>query len=199
MSRPTNLQPGTNEIARRASVPVEFVERLLGLGAISPDAATVLSSQLGRVRLLHAWSQTGLPVETILRLVERGALSITFLDAPAVEAPPRLNQSYGTIAADRGIEHALVERLHEAIGFEPPNPKDNAGVDDPALLDVVELFHSVGVPEEPVLRLLGVYAEALHRLAKAEAELYEANIEEGHRTSGITDRELMELGTYFGN
>jgi len=37
------------------------------------------------------------------------------------------------------------------------------------------------------------------RLAKAEAELYEANIEERLRASGMTERELIEFGTAFGN
>jgi hypothetical protein len=50
-----------------------------------------------------------------------------------------------------------VERLHESIGFEPPNPHDRAGEDDIALLDVMELFRSVDVPDEAVVRLFAVY------------------------------------------
>jgi hypothetical protein len=68
-----------------------------------------------------------------------------------------------------------VERLHESIGFEPPNPHDRAGEDDLALLDIMALFRSVEVPDEAVIRLFAVYADAVRRLAKAEAELYEAN------------------------
>src|SRR5919201_1692736 len=191
--------PRLDEVARRANVPIEFVRRLVSLGALSEDLSIAVQRELGRVRLLYAWSQAGFPPETIMRLVNKKALSITFLDAPSVRGPGRLDRAYEDIAAERGVPESLVERLHESIGFEPPNPNDRAGEDDLALLDVMELFQSVDVPDEAVVRLFAVYADAVRRLAKAEAELYEANIEERLRASGMTERELIEFGTDFGN
>jgi adenylate cyclase len=195
----TDRSAPLEEVARRANVPIEFVRRLVALGALSEDLPTVVKRELGRVRLLLAWSQAGFPPETILRLVDQKALSITFLDAPAVQGPGRLDRPYEDIAAERAVPEPLVERLHESIGFEPPNPHDRAGEDDLALLAVLDLFRSVGVPDEAVVRLFAVYADAVRRLAKAEAELYEANIEERLRASGMTERELIEFGTDFGN
>ncbi len=57
---------------------------------------------------------------------------------------------------------------------------------------MVDLFAGVGVPDDAVLRLFAVYADAVHRMAKAEAELYEANIEGRLRTGGMNERELMQ-------
>jgi len=188
-----------DEVARRANVPIEFVRRLAALGALSDDLSVAVKRELGRVRLLYAWSQAGFSPETIMRLVDQKALSITFLDAPGVQATGRLDRPYEDIAAERGVPETLVERLHESIGFEPPDPHDLAGEDDVALLDVMELFRSVDVPDEAVVRLFAVYADAVHRIAKAEAELYEANIEERLRASGMSERELIEFGTDFGN
>jgi class 3 adenylate cyclase len=188
-----------DEVARRANVPLEFVRRLDALGALSDDASVVVHRELGRVRLLHAWWQAGFSPETIMRLVDDAALSISFLDAPAVQAPARLERRYEDVAAERRFPRSLVARLHESIGFEPPNPHDRAGADDVALLDVMALFRAVDVPEEAVLRLLAVYADATRTLAKAEAELYEAHIEEHLRASGLTERELIESGIDFGN
>src|ERR671936_1831958 len=191
--------PRLDEVARRANVPIGFVRRLVSLGALSEDLSIAVRRELGRVRLLYAWSQAGFPPETIMRLVDKKALSITFLDAPSVRGPGRLDRAYEDIAAERGVPGSLVERLHESIGFEPPSPHDRAGEDDLALLDVMELLRSVQVSDEAVVRLLAVYADAAGRLAKAEAELYEANIEERLRVSGMTERELIEFGTDFGN
>jgi adenylate cyclase len=188
-----------DEVARRANVPIEFVRRLAALGAVSEDPPTAVNRELGRVRLLFAWSQAGFPPETIMRLVDQKALSISFLDAPAVQGPGRLDRPYRNLAAEHGVPEALVERLHESIGFEPPNPHDRAGEDDLALLAVLELFRGVGVPDEAAVRLFGAYAEAVGRLAKAEAELYEAHIEGRLRASGMNERELIEFGTDFGN
>jgi adenylate cyclase len=187
-----------DEVARRANVPIEFVRRLAAAGALSDDLSIAVRRELGRVRLLYAWSQAGFPPETIMRLVDQKALSITFLDA-SVQAAGRLDRHYADIAAERGVPEPLVERLHESIGFEPPDPHDLAGEDDLALLDVMELFRSVDVPDEAVVRLFAVYADAARRLAKAEAELYETNIEERLRASGMSERELIEFGTDFGN
>jgi class 3 adenylate cyclase len=126
-----------------------------------------------------------------MRLVDQKALSISFLDAPAVQGPGRLDRPYRNLAAEHGVPEALVERLHESIGFEPPNPHDRAGEDDLALLAVLELFRGVGVPDEAAVRLFGAYAEAVGRLAKAEAELYEAHIEGRLRASGMNERALV--------
>jgi adenylate cyclase len=188
-----------DEVARRANVPIEFVRRLAALGALSEDLSTAVDRELGRVRLLYAWSQAGFSPETILRLVDQKALSITFLDTPSVRGPVRLDRAYEDIATERGVSERLVERLHGSVGFEPPDPHDRAGEDDLALLDVLDLFRSVGVPDEAVVRLFSVYADAVRRFAKAEAELYEANIEERLRTSGMNERELIEFGTEFGS
>jgi adenylate cyclase len=188
-----------DEVARHANVPSEFVRRLAALGALSEDLPTAVRRELGRVRLLYAWSQAGFPPETIMRLVDQKALSIVFLDTPSVQGPGRLDRPYREIAADRGVPESLVARLHESIGFEPPDPDDRAGEDDVALLAALNLFRSVGVPADAVVRLFAVYAEAAGRLAKAEADLYEANIEDRLRASGMNERELIEFGIEFGN
>jgi adenylate cyclase len=195
----TDRSTQLDEVARRANVPSEFVRRLAALDVLSDDLSIAVKRELGRVRLLYAWSQAGFPPETIMRLVGRKALSITFLDTPGIQAPGRLDSLYQDAAAERGVPESLVERLHEAIGFEPPNPRDRAGEDDLALLDVMELFRSAGVPEEAGVRLFAVYADAVRRVAKAEVEFYEANIEQHLRASGMTDRELIEFSTAFGN
>lgn len=187
-----------DEVARAANVPIGFVRHIASLGALGDDLSIVIERELGRVRLLHAWSQAGFPPETILRLVDRGNLSITFLDTPGVQSVGRLDRRYEDLAVERASE-PLVQQLHASIGFEPPSPGDRAGEDDLALLDVMDLFQSVEVPEEATFRLFAVYAEAARRVAKAEAELYEANIEERLRASGMTERAMIEFGTEFGN
>jgi adenylate cyclase len=47
--------------------------------------------------------------------------------------------------------------------------------------------------------MYGVYADALRRLVKAEAEFYETNIESRLRRAGRSERELMEIGGDFGS
>jgi adenylate cyclase len=187
------------EIAERANVPEGFVRRLMAVGALPREEAELGSREVRRARLLHSWEASGLSIERILTLVDQGALSLAFLDAPVMETPERLDRSYQQLAADRGVPLALVQALHQALGFAPPDPADRAGEDDVTMLDVVELFRGAGVGDEATLRLLAVYADSVRRIAKAEADYYEANIERRLRASGLDERQLIEFGTRLGD
>jgi adenylate cyclase len=187
------------EVAERANVPEGFVRRLVAVGALPQEQAGLGPREVRRARLLHSWEAAGLSVETIVALVDRGALSLMFLDAPVMATPERLDRSYEQLAGDRGVPLALVQALHQTLGFAPPDPADRAGEDDVTMLDVAEMFREAGAGDDATLRLLAVYADSLRRIAKAEADLYEANIERRLRATGLEERQLIELGTRFGD
>jgi len=44
-------------------------------------------------------------------------------------------------------------------------------------MEAARLFRGAGAAENATLRLLAVYADNLRRIAKAEADYYEANVE----------------------
>jgi hypothetical protein len=113
--------------------------------------------------------------------------------------PERLDRSYRQLAADRGVPLAFVQALHQALGFAPPEPDARAGEDDVTMLEVAELFRGAGADDEATLRLLAVYADSVRRIAKAEADYYEANIERRLRGRGLDERQLIEFGTRFGD
>jgi adenylate cyclase len=187
------------EVAERANVPEDFVRQLIAAGALPGEEAGLGPREVRRARLLHSWAAAGLSVETVVTLVDRGALSLMFLDAPVMATPERLDRSYEQVAADRGVPLALVQAVHQALGFAPPDPAARAGEDDLTMLDVAELFRGAGAGGEATLRLLAVYADSLRRIAKAEADYYEANIERRLRGTGLDERQLIEFGTRFGD
>jgi adenylate cyclase len=187
------------EVAERANVPESFVRQLIAAGALPAEAAGLGLRAVRRARLLHSWAAAGLSVETILALVDRGALSLMFLDAPVMASPERLDRSYRQLAAERGIPLSFLQALHQSLGFAPPQPDDRAGEDDVTLLEVAETFRGAGGEDEATLRLLAVYADSLRRIAKAEADYYETNIERRLRATGLDERRLIEFGTRFGD
>jgi len=189
----------SREVAEQANVPERFVRELVALGALPAGEEGLGPRAVRRARLLHSWAAAGLSVETILALVERGALSLAFLDAPVMATPERLDRSYRQLADDRGQPLAFLQALHQALGFAPPEPGARAGEDDLTMLDIAEQFRGAGVGDDATLRLLAVYADSLRRIAKAEAEFYEANIERRLRATGLDERRLIELGTRFGD
>jgi adenylate cyclase len=187
------------EVAERANVPEDFVRRLVAVGALDGGAAGLGPREVRRARLLHSWEAAGLSVETIIALVDRGALSLAFLDAPVMATAERLDTSYEQLAADRGVPVAFVQAVHQALGFAPPDPGARAGEDDLTMLDVAELFRGAGAGDDATLRLLATYADSLRRIAKAEADFYEANVERPLRRRGLDEPQLIEFGTRLGD
>lgn len=94
----------SREVAERANVSEGFVRRLVAVGALPAEEQGLGPREVRRARLLYSWEAAGLSVERIVELVDRGALSLMFLDAPVMATPERLDRSYRELAAD------LVER-----------------------------------------------------------------------------------------
>jgi hypothetical protein len=152
------------EIAKRANVPEGFVRQLVAAGALPSDDGELGSSRaVRRARLLWSWTAAGLSVETVLGLIDKGALSLAFLDAPVMALPERLDRSYEELAAERGAPMSLVQALHQSLGFAPPEPGDMAGEDDVTMLEVARLFRGAGATDDATQRLLAGYADNLRR------------------------------------
>jgi class 3 adenylate cyclase len=188
------------ELANQAEVSPDFVERLIKLGAVELKGgdATYDSADAGRVRLLHAWEEAGLPAEGIMSLVRAGALSISWLDAPVIARAMRTEVTFEQLCSDEEVALRTARALYEAIGFAPPEPTDRIREGDHELLDLLRKFMAAGAGEGPTLRLLRVYADSMRRIAKAEADLYESAIEEPLRRSGRSEGELIDFGARFG-
>jgi adenylate cyclase len=188
------------EIAERANVPEGFVRQLVTAGALAGEVSELGSlGAVRRARLLWSWTAAGLSVETVIALINRGALSLAFLDAPVMDLPERLDRSYEQLAAEHGVPMSFVQAVHQSLGFASPEPSDRAGEDDATMLEVARLFRGAGATDDAMLRLLAVYADSLRRIAKAEADYYEANIERRLRAEGLDERQLIELGTQLGD
>jgi adenylate cyclase len=97
------------------------------------------------------------------------------------------------------VPMSFLQALHQSLGFAPPEPGDRAGEDDETMLEVARLFRGAGAADDATLRLLAVYADNLRRIAKAEADYYEANIERRLRAEGLDEPQLIEIGTQLGD
>jgi adenylate cyclase len=189
-----------DELARLAEVEPAFVQRAVQAGALQTRATDggFAIQDAARLRFLKAWDAAGLPVETIGDLIAQGELPFSFMDAPTMGAQPRLPSTYEEFSAQRGIELSMVQRLHGALGFTPPAPSDQVREDDLVVVDLVQQWLAVGAEEAAALRLLRTYADALRRLTQAEAELYEAQIEQPQRQAGATEQDLLNQSGAVG-
>jgi adenylate cyclase len=197
---PESTSMSVEELSDQAEVDQEYVRRLIDAGALDPPEGetTYGPSEVGRVRLLHAWEEAGLSAESIMELVRSDQLSISWLDTPALTRMRRLDVTYARFCEEEHVPLSVVGELYEAMGFAPPRPNDLIREGDPHLVDLVRAFLDAGADAAPTLRLVRVYADSMRRIAQAEAEVYETQIEERLRRSGLDERELIDFGARFG-
>jgi len=111
------------EVAERANVPEDFVRQLVAAGALPGEEDEVGSrGAVRRARLLWSWTAAGLSVETVLALIDKGSLSLAFLDAPVMDSAERLDRSYEQLAAERDVPMSFVRRYtnRSALPLQSP-------------------------------------------------------------------------------
>lgn len=96
-------------------------------------------------------------------------------------------------AADRArIGLDLLHRIREASGLGGPNARlTSADVDAMAAINI---GLSAGFPEEALLQLVRVYADALNRVADAEARLFHFYVHQRLKAEGLSD-DALEAAT----
>jgi adenylate cyclase len=193
------MQPlSIEQVADRAGVDQEYVRRLIELGAIHAEETGYEEPDAHLVALLHTWEEAGLSPQSILTAVKTGVLSLDFLKTPAWNLPEPLAQTYHDFAEEKDIPLHLLRAVHEAIGFAPPDPHDRVRPDDVVMTELVRTILDIGASEETVRRLFRLYADNLHRLARAEAELYVTHVQKRWQDSGLDESELMRFGSEVG-
>lgn len=187
------------ELAIEADVDTDYVRRLIELGAIEGGTAREPfgSADLRRVQLLRMWEAAGF--QSAVDLIRAGELSISWLDAPVMTRSERLDLTYEELCSNEGVPFAVVRALQEALGFAPPDPDDRARAGDPDLMSLIGMFLAAGASQAAILGLVRVYADSLRRVAMAEAELYESEIEHPLRRSGLSEQQLLDYGAPFSD
>jgi adenylate cyclase len=187
------------DVAKAAGVEPSFVSLAVESGALGSAGkqAHFTAEDATRLRFLSAWDAAGLSVEKVGALIGRGELTFSFL-APSVVQGPLSTTTYEELAKDSGIGIPELQRLHEALGFDPPAKSDPIRPEDRLLANLTTTLLGSGSSEDAVLRLLRVYSASLRRIAQAEAELFESEIEEVMRRSGATEQDLLDVGGEVG-
>jgi len=199
MNTTADGSPSMDALAETADVEVAFVLRAADAGALSSGRQGPFSSEdAGRLRFLQAWDSAGLAVEDVGELLQRDEISFSFLGVPWLQPQVRLEQTYEQLAEDRRIEVESLKDIHEALGFRRPQASDHVQQDDLVIAEWMQTFLASGARKEALLRLLHVYSGALRRMAQAEAEVYESEIEERLRAAGSTERDLIQTGGQVG-
>ena len=189
------------ELARRAGVDTDYVDRLVELGILRPGPGDAFSSgDVLRARWVHSLERAGVPLDGMAAAVRDGALSFTYLDASAFDRFAGLSDTtFHELSARTGIPLELLMVVREAFGFAEPRPEDHVREDELSVVPLIELQLSSGFRPVVIERWLRVYGDSLRRIAETEADLWHSEVERPLLQGGMTEREMLEAQADLGS
>jgi len=166
------------EAAERAAVEPSYLVRLVDLGIVAPEHLDRFSpGDLRRVLMAKSLEDAGIPLEGVAAAIQRGALSLDFLDAPSFERFAALAAETFQQVSDRtGIPLELLMVIREAIGMAQPSPDDRLREDEMAIVPFIELQIAEGFRPVAIERLLRVQGDGTRRIAEQEAAWWNSEV-----------------------
>ena len=189
------------EVAQRAGVDPDDVDRLVGVGILTPDAAGAFSpGDVLRARWLQSLERAGVPLEGLAAAVRDGALSFSFLDVAAYDRFAGLSDmTFRQLSEQTGIPLELLMVVRETFGSAEPQPDDHVHHNELAVVPLLRLQLSNGFRPVVIERWLRVYGDSLRRIAESEAALWNSEVEVAMVESGMTEAEMLHAQAELGS
>ena len=189
------------EVAQRAGVDPDYLDRLVELGILTPDAAHAFSpGDVLRARWLQSLEQAGVPLEGLAAAIRDGVLSFSFLDVAAYDQFAGLSgTTFQQLSAQTGIPLELLMVVREAVGFAEPHPEDTVHHNELSVVPLIQLQLSKGFRPVVIQRWLRVYGDSLRRIAETEAAWWNSEVEMALVASGMTEGEMLHAQADLGS
>jgi class 3 adenylate cyclase len=183
---------GTWEVDALAAAAQETPERLAWYARAGllhrDDNGGYAANSLQRLRLIRYARLRGITDEDLaLATKEQGDLLGIFEElAPPEARTYDLEQA----AAQAGVPAAFLDELVHLLGLE--EDRGNVHKDDVDALNLLGQALALGIPDEAMLQLVRVFADATERLADAQARIFHDFVHEQFRASGLSGKQLLE-------
>ncbi len=190
-----------HDVARTAGVELDYVDRLVELGILTPGAGGVFSTgDVRRARWVWALDRSGVPLEGMAAAVRDGALSFSYLDASAFDRFAGMSATtFSELSNQTGVPLALLKVIREAFGYAEPGPDDLVREDERLVVPVIELQLSRGFRPVVIERWLRVYADSLRRIAETETDWWRKEVEQPLLREGMTEGRMLQAQAEVGS
>jgi adenylate cyclase len=189
------------EVAQRAGVDLDYVDRLVEVGTLTPGAGDAFSpGDVLRARWVQSLERAGVPLEGLAAAIRDGALSLSFLDVGAYDRFAGLSgTTFRQLSAQTGIPLELLLVVREAFGFAEPGPADPVHDNELSVAALIQLQLLKGFRPMVIERWLRVYGDSLRRIAEAEAAWWNSEVEVALVESGMTEGEMLAVQADLGS
>ena len=166
------------ETARRAGVGVDDLDLMTALGLLVPDEDDhFTASDVRKAGFLSSLMSGGLPLDAVAAEVQRGHLSLHFLDDPVFEHFSALSPlTFEDLSERTGVPVESLMVIREAIGSAVPDPTDRVRETELAIVPLIEAQLASGYPLEVVERSLRTMGDNLRTFVLAEADDFRAYV-----------------------
>jgi adenylate cyclase len=189
------------DVARKAGVEPNYVDRLVELGILTPGKGDLFSTgDVRRARWVRSLEDSGVPLEGMAAAVREGALSFSYLDASAFDRFAGMSTAtFRKLSEETGVPLDLLKVIREALGFAEPRPEDPVREDERSIVPAIEFQLSQGVRPIVIERWLRVCADGLRRIAETETDLWRTDIEQPLLREGMTEVQMLEAQADLGS
>ena len=168
-----------DEAARRCGCDRGYLDRLIELGILVPDAEDRLSmaTSAGRRSREH-WSGRELHGRLAAGL-GRGVVTLNFMDAPVFERFATFGDETFQQVSDRtGVALDLLLAIREATGAATPEPGDLMRESEFPMITHIQTQLAIGFRPVSIGRWLRVAGDSLRRLAEQESDAWRTDLME---------------------
>jgi adenylate cyclase len=186
------------ELAQRAGVSVDYLDRLVELRIVSPGEgdSPFSGGDVRTARFVHGLEQGGVPLEAVGSAVQSGDLSFAFFDASFWDRFGGLAaKTYRELSAETGLSLDLLQAIRESMGFARPGPDDRVREDEFDTVALVRALIATGVDAVAMERHVRTWGESIRRIAEADGNFYRTQIQDRLLRSGLSWSEIIRLGT----
>jgi adenylate cyclase len=178
-----------DELAARSGAPVDALREWAALGLIGRGGDDTFGPEdVQRIRLVRLLLRRGIGLEAIARAEREQGFLARYIEVMFPAGVGAIH-SLPEVARMLGVDPGWVQRFLEASGLS-----DRANLldeEDVRALKAARIALEAGFPEEALVQLAHVYADALGRVAEAEARLFHFYVHERLKTQGMSGDELM--------
>jgi adenylate cyclase len=189
------------DVADRAGVDPDYVDRLVELGILRPGSGGTFSAgDVRRARWVQSLERAGVPLEGMAAAVRDGTLSFSYLDASAFDRFAGVSRTtFRELSERTGVPLDLLLVVREAHGSAEPRPDDHVREDELAVVPAIEVQLASGIRPEVIERLLRGYGDGLRKIVETETDWYRTEVELPLLEQGMTEVEMLAAQAEIGS
>lgn len=177
------------ELARFTGESQKRLLKWKSVGLLGRDCEEFTQEDIGRARLIHHLLHHGMKLEAMAAAAQdQDSVFCRYLR----ELSSRWPRSTYTIeqAAQRArMDDALVRRLMDAAGIREPG--DVISSEDIGFFRACKVALDAGYPEDALIQILRVYADAMERVAETEGRMSHFYFHQRLKGEGLSGEELL--------